>query len=97
MVSTKVSLLTSTATLQMVNRAGRPAFASETALTANAGSFAVETGNDFDSDSSFVMGYGTVDEEGRLKPLVTVREALPGYPMTQPLTVSRWMLRPMQP
>lgn len=66
-------MLTCAATLIIVNKAGQPAFTSETVLTANPGSFAIETGNDFNSDSKFVIGYGAADDEGRLKPLATVR------------------------
>lgn len=56
----------------MINKAGSPAFRSTPVLTTNAGSFAIETGNDFDANTGFVFGYGATDGEGRLKSLVTV-------------------------
>ncbi|KAK5945341.1 hypothetical protein PMZ80_002545 [Knufia obscura] len=59
-------------TLKMINKAGSPAFRSTPALTTNAGSFAIETGNDFDANTGFVFGYGATDGEGRLKSLVTM-------------------------
>lgn len=56
----------------MVNKAGNPAFRSKAAFAANPGSFAIETGNDFDDGANFVLGYGAADDEGKLKALVTV-------------------------
>ena len=56
----------------MVNQSGQPRFRPTAALTASAGSFAIETGNDFDGDANLVFGYGATDDEGKLKLLATV-------------------------
>ena len=66
------AILTLSATLQMLNKAGQPVFTPKTALTADAGSFAIESGNNLSEGEKFVFGYGAVDNEGVLRPLITV-------------------------
>lgn len=59
--------------MEVVNRNGQPAFVSKTALTSSPGSFALQTGPDVNMKSETVIGVATVNEEGSLRPLATMK------------------------
>lgn len=56
----------------MYNNAGNPAFYDEAEMTAKAGAFRIDTGSDFLPSQNFLIGLGSIDGNGRMKPVATV-------------------------
>jgi hypothetical protein len=63
----------------MYNNDGSPAFAKDSESTSDAGAFAIQTDTDFTLDQNFLIGLGSVDGNGRMKPVATVRVSLTIY------------------
>ena len=56
----------------MYNNGGSPAFDQVQTFEAPASAFQIRTGTDFLADQHFLLGLGTVDQNGRMKPAATV-------------------------